>query len=90
MGLRDFFKDIENYATEKYNDKINELSEYVDEMQYKDEHELFEIVYRYTKPGSVHPFNSEGMAARKVLHDMGYGYEEISEKIRQMHKERRR
>lgn len=91
MGLGDFFKGVANYATEKYNDKMDEVNELADRMQYKSENELFNIVYRYTKPGSMHPFNSEGMAARKVLHDnMGYEYEDINDTLKEMYRHGRR
>lgn len=91
MGLGDFFKDVANYAADKYNEKQDEIEEIADRLQYRDERQLFEIVYRHTKPGSMHPFNSEGMAARKVLHDnLGYEYEEINEIIREKYRASRR
>ena len=89
MGFMDFLNDVGNATVEKYREKTDEINKYVDRMQYGSERELFEIAYRRFTPGN--PFNSEGMAARKVLHDnMGYDYDEIQERISEMYRERRR
>lgn len=91
MGFGDFFKSLGNYAMEKYNDKVEEVDKLTYKMQYTNERHLFEIVYKHTKPGSMHPLNSEAMAARKILHDnWGYEYDEISERVREMYRERGR